>query len=438
MSFTVAIVGRPNVGKSTLFNRLVGKREAIVDNYSGVTRDRKYGESYWNGKYFNVVDTGGFVPNSDDLFEKAIEEQVKIAIENASLIVFLVDVTTGITDLDDDMARLLRRSDKTVLLVVNKVDDANRMADVAEFYSLGFDEVFPIASISGSGTGDLLDAIVSYMKEPEPQPDDEQQPHIPRFAIIGQPNVGKSSLVNALVGEARHIVTPIAGTTRDAIDTHYNLFQKEFILVDTAGIRKKAKVHENLEFYSVMRAINALDAADVCLLVIDAQVGIEMQDINIFRLAERKKKGVVILVNKWDAVEKDTHTAKSYADAIKAKIAPFVDVPIIFISALEKLRIFKAMEEALDVYSRRQTRISTHHLNEFLQEATAQYPPPAEKGKAVKIKYVTQLPLAYPTFAFFCNHPRYVKEAYRNYLENQLRKRYNFSGVPLTLHFRQK
>jgi GTP-binding protein len=435
MSFTVAIVGRPNVGKSTLFNRLVGKREAIVDNFSGVTRDRKYGESYWNGKIFNVVDTGGFVPHSDDLFERAIEEQVKIAIELASIIIFLVDVTTGITDLDDEMARLLRRSDKKVLLVVNKVDDSNRMSDVAEFYSLGFDELFQIASISGSGTGDLLDAIAEYIKEPEPE---TIEVHIPRFAIIGQPNVGKSSLVNALVGEQRHIVTPIAGTTRDAIDTHYNMFQKEFILIDTAGIRKKAKVHENLEFYSVMRAINALDNADVCLLVIDAQIGIEMQDINIFRLAERKKKGVLILVNKWDAVEKDTHTTKTYTEAFKAKIAPFVDVPIIFISALEKLRIFKAMEEALAVYERRQTRIATHVLNEFLEEVTTQHPPPSEKGKFIKIKYMTQLPLPYPAFALFCNHPRYIKESYRNYIENQMRKRFDFSGVPLTLHFRQK
>jgi len=435
MSFTVAIVGRPNVGKSTLFNRLVGKREAIVDNYSGVTRDRKYGESYWNGKTFNVVDTGGFVPNSDDLFERAIEEQVKIAIEMASIIVFLVDVTTGITDLDDEMARLLRRSDKKVLLAVNKVDDANRMSDVAEFYSLGFDELFPIASISGSGTGELLDAIAEYIKEPEPQPEIQ---HIPRFAIIGQPNVGKSSLVNALVGEQRHIVTPIAGTTRDSIDTHYNMFQKEFILIDTAGIRKKAKVHENLEFYSVMRAINALDNADVCLLVIDAQIGIEMQDINIFRLAERKKKGILIMVNKWDAVEKDTHTTKTYIEAFKQRIAPFSDVPIIFISATEKLRIFKAMEEALEVYKRRQTRIPTHKLNEFLEEITTQNPPPSEKGRFIKIKYVTQLPLAYPAFAFFCNHPRYIKESYRNYVENQMRKRFDFSGVPLTIFFRQK
>lgn len=436
MSFTVAIVGRPNVGKSTLFNRLIGKREAIVDNFSGVTRDRKYGESFWNGKTFNVVDTGGFVPNSDDLFERAIEEQVKIAIEHASLIVFLVDVTTGITDLDDAMARLLRKSDKTVLVVVNKVDDGNRINDVPEFYSLGFDELYPIASISGSGTGDLLDAITSYIKEPAPAAEGER--HIPRIAIVGQPNVGKSSLLNALVGEQRHIVTPIAGTTRDAVDTYYNMFQKEFILVDTAGVRKKAKVHENLEFYSVMRAINALDAADVCMLVIDATVGIEMQDINIFRLAERKKKGVLILVNKWDAVEKDTHTAKTYTDVIKDKIAPFSDVPIIFISALEKLRIFKAMEEALDVYDRRKTRIETSVLNQFLEEVTTQYPPPSEKGKFVKIKYITQLPLPYPAFALFCNFPRYVKESYRNYLENQLRKRFNFSGVPLTLHFRQK
>ncbi len=438
MNFTVAIVGRPNVGKSTLFNRLIGGRDAIVDDISGVTRDRKYGMSFWNGKNFNVIDTGGFVPNSKDIFETAIRDQVRIAIEEASLIVFMLDVTTGITDLDDSMARMLRRANnKQVVAVVNKVDNSKRLLDAAEFYSLGFEHIHFISSINGGGTGDLLDTIAMYIEE-EKEEVSEAENAIPKFAIIGQPNVGKSSLVNALVGEPRHIVTDIAGTTRDSINTHYKRFNKEFLLIDTAGIRKKAKVHENLEFYSVMRAIKAMDEADVCLLLIDASIGIEIQDINIFRLAQRKKKGVVILVNKWDAIEKETYTAKDYEEYICKKIAPFSDVPIIFISALEKTRIFKAIEVALDVYQRRQTKISTSTLNEVMLEAIERYRPPAVKGKFIKIKYVTQLPTHTPSFAFFCNHPRYIKEPYRNYLENQLRSHFNFTGVPVTIYFRKK
>ena len=440
MSFTVAIVGRPNVGKSTLFNRLIGSRDAIVDDVSGVTRDRKYGESYWNGREFNVIDTGGFVQHSDDVFEKAIREQVTIAIEEASLIIFMVDVTTGITDLDEDMANMLRRSTKKVLLAVNKVDNAQRQIDAAEFYSFGFEDTFFLSSMNGSGTGEVLDALVSYM--PPALTEEEiaanEAASLPKFAIVGQPNVGKSSLLNALIGESRNIVTDIAGTTRDSINTHYKLFGKEFLLIDTAGIRKKAKVHENLEFYSVMRAISAIDEADVCFLLIDAQTGIEGQDLNILRLAERKNKGVVILVNKWDLVEKETNTARDFTEAIKHRIAPFRDVPIIFISALDKTRIFKGMEVGLEVYERRKQRIPTSQLNEIIREAIEKHQPPAHRGSEIKINYVTQLPTPYPSFAFFSNYPRFIREPYRNYLENQLRKNFNFEGVPLVLYFREK
>ncbi len=435
MSFTVAIVGRPNVGKSTFFNRLIGKREAIVDDISGVTRDRIYGESFWNGKDFDVIDTGGFVTHSDDVFEAAIRDQVRIAIDEASLIIFMVDVTTGITDLDDQVAKMLRKSDKQVILCVNKVDNHYRLLEGAEFYSLGFEQTFFVSAINGDNTGDIMDAVVSFMPEIE---EEEIENEIPRFAIVGQPNVGKSSLINALTGQERNIVTNIAGTTRDAIHTHYKMFQKEFTLIDTAGIRKKNKVHENLEFYSVMRAIKAMDNADVCLLLIDAQTGIEAQDMNIFKLAQKKKKGIVILVNKWDLIEKETNTAKEFTEHIHHKIAPFTDVPIIFISALEKTRIFKAMEIALKVAERRTFKITTSALNELMQEAIRRYPPPAVKGKHVQIKYVTQLPIYTPAFAFFCNHPRYVRAPYRNYLENQFRKHFNFTGVPLTIYFRQK
>ncbi len=434
MSFTVAIVGRPNVGKSTLFNRLIGERSAIVDNFSGVTRDRKYGESFWNGKTFNVIDTGGFVAHSEDVFEKAIREQVQIAIEEASIVLFLVDVSTGITDLDDEMARILRKSTKKVILVVNKVDNYERTLAANEFYSLGFETVHFIASISGSGTGELLDEVTSYIPDEEPKKDDE----IPRFAIIGQPNVGKSSLVNALVGEPRNIVTDIAGTTRDAVNTLYNRYGKKFWLIDTAGIRKKSKVHENLEFYSVMRAIKAMDDADVCILVIDATLGIEGQDLSIFRLAMKKRKGLMILVNKWDLVSKETNTIKEYKEAILKKTAPMTDIPIIFVSALEKTRIYRAIETAVDIAERRKGKVPTSLLNEVMLEAIEKYPPPSIKGKYIRIKYVTQLPTYTPNFAFFCNLPRYIKEPYRNYIENKLRDKFDFTGVPIGIYFRQK
>lgn len=435
MGFTVAIVGRPNVGKSTLFNRLIGQRASIVDDESGVTRDRKYGMSTWNGKTFNVIDTGGFVPNSDDVFEKAIREQVNIAMEESSLIVFVVDVLTGITDLDDSMANLLRRSDKTVLLAVNKVDNHLRQLDAMEFYSLGFEETYFISSINGSGSGELLDAVTGHIPD---EMEDAKESDIPRFAIIGQPNVGKSSLVNALIGETRNIVTDIAGTTRDTIHTHYNLYQKEFLLIDTAGIRRKARVHENLEFYSVMRAIKAMDEADVCILVVDAQMGIEAQDMSIFRLAVKKKKGVILLINKWDLIEKDSNTINEFKKKILEKFAPFTDLPILFISALYKQRIFRAIETAIDVFNRRSTKIPTSQLNEVMLKAIEKHNPPSIKGRYVRIKYVTQLPTHSPAFAFFCNYPRYIKQPYKNYLENQLRQHFNLTGVPVALYFRKK
>lgn len=434
MSNIVAIVGRPNVGKSTFFNRLIGERQAIIDNMPGVTRDRQYGSSFWNGKTFNVVDTGGFVEHSDDVFEAAIRSQVRIAIEEAAVILFMVDVTTGITDLDEDVADLLRRTDKPVYLVVNKVDNAERYMEANEFWSLGIENTFFISSLTGSGTGELLDAVVEHIQD-----EAQQESTLPRIAIVGQPNVGKSSLTNALLGEERHIVTDIAGTTRDAIHTRYSKFGKEFLLIDTAGIRKKAKVHENIEFYSVMRAIRAMEESDVCMLMVDAQTGLEMQDISIFRLAQRRNKGVVIVVNKWDLVEnKETNTARDFERAIHQRIAPFTDVPIVFVSATEKIRIYKAMETALEVFENRSRKIKTSQLNEVMLEAIQRYPPPAYRGRLIKIKYVTQLPTPFPSFAFFCNHPKHVREPYRNYLENQLRKNFNFTGVPINIFFREK
>ncbi|HOY19847.1 MAG TPA: ribosome biogenesis GTPase Der [Haliscomenobacter sp.] len=434
MSNIVAIVGRPNVGKSTFFNRLIGERQSIVDNISGVTRDRQYGASYWNGKNFTVVDTGGFVPHSDDVFEAAIREQVKIAVDEASVIIFLVDVTTGITDLDEEVANLLRRSKKPVFLVVNKVDNGQRLFEANEFWSLGFENTLFLSALTGSGSGEILDAVADHLSDDE-QPKEDS---LPRFAIVGQPNVGKSSLTNALLGEDRNIVTEIAGTTRDSIDALYTKFDKEFILVDTAGIRKKAKVHENLEFYSVLRAIKAIEDCDVCILMIDAQTGVESQDQAIFRLAQRRNKGIVILVNKWDLVEKSTNTARDVEKVIKERIAPFTDVPVVFVSVHEKTRIFRAIEVALEVYENRNRKVKTSELNELLLELIEKMPPPAHKGRHIKIKYVTQLPLAYPAFAFFCNHPSHVKENYRQFLENQLRKNYNFAGVPISIFFRQK
>ena len=435
MAQIVAIVGRPNVGKSTLYNRLIGEQEAIIDDISGVTRDRKYGSCEWNGKTFTVIDTGGFVHGSDDVFEKAIRNQVKIAIDEANIILFMVDVTTGITDLDEEVARMLRKTEKDVFVIVNKADNPNRLLAANEFYSLGFENTFFLSAISGSGTGEILDAIAERI---EFQEETEEEETLPRFAIIGQPNVGKSSLTNALLGFERNIVTEIAGTTRDSIHSHYNQFGKEFLLIDTAGLRKTGKVHEDLEFYSVIRAIRAVEEADVCLLMIDAETGIEAQDMQIFQLAVRRRKGVVILVNKWDLVEKETNTAKEVEDRIKQKLAPFNDVPVVFISATEKTRIFKAIEVAMDVYERRNQKIRTPELNTWLEEVTTAHPPPSHRGKFVKIKYGNQLPLAYPAFAFFCNYPSAVKGSYKNYLENQLRKRYNFTGVPVAIYFREK
>ncbi len=433
MSNIVAIVGRPNVGKSTLYNRLIGERQAIIDDTSGVTRDRQYGLSHWNGKTFTVVDTGGFVQGSDDVFEAAIRSQVRIAIEEASVLVFMVDVTTGITDLDEEVASMLRRGDKEVFLVVNKVDNSQRQLEANEFWSMGFEQTFFLSSLTGSGTGDLLDAVTEQLQEEEPLESD-----LPKFAILGQPNVGKSSLVNALLGEDRNIVTDIAGTTRDSIHSKYTKFDKEFLIIDTAGIRKKSKVHENLEFYSVMRAIKAMEEADVCILMVDAQTGIEAQDMSIFRLAQRRNKGVVVLVNKWDLVEKETNTARDFEAQLREKLAPFRDVPIVFISALEKQRIFKAIESALEVYENRSRKIKTSDLNDLLLPIIDKVPPPTYRGKMVKIKYITQLPTYYPAFAFFCNHPKHVKENYRNFLENQLRKQFNFTGVPIGIFFRKK
>ena len=434
MSYTVAITGRPNVGKSTFFNRMLEERKSIVDDFSGVTRDRQYGVAEWAGKSFNVIDTGGFVADSDDIFEREIRKQVHIAIAEANAIIFMVDVTTGITNLDEEMAELLRRSPKPVYLVVNKVDNYNRELEAAEFYSLGFEKIFFLSSISGSGTGELLDEICSRIQEEKT----EEETTVPKFAIIGQPNVGKSSLLNALTGQERTIVSDIAGTTRDAVHTRYNLFNKDFILIDTAGIRRKKKVSEDLEFYSVIRAISAVDEADVCILLLDAEKGITAQDLNIFSLAAKKGKGIVVLVNKWDLVKKETNTARDYEKTLKQKLAPFNDVPIIFISATEKVRIFQAMETALKVYENRLQKIPTSKLNEVMQKAMESYHAPVVRGHAVKIKFVTQLPTAVPSFAFFCNFPNDIKTPYKNYLENQLRQNFDLSGVPIRIFFRKK
>jgi GTP-binding protein len=437
MSFTVAITGRPNVGKSTFFNRLLEQRKAIVDDVSGVTRDRQYGVAEWIGKSFNLIDTGGFVPQSDDVFEIEIAKQVNIAIQEANVIIFMVDVSTGITNLDESMADLLRRSHKPVFLAVNKVDNHNRMLEASEFYSLGFEHIFFLSSISGSGTGELLDAVVNEMKDDGDNVTDTTE-GTPKFAIIGQPNVGKSSLLNALVGQERTIVSDIAGTTRDTIHTHYNLYNKEFILIDTAGIRRKTKVHEDLEFYSVIRAIKAIDEADICLLLIDAGKGITAQDLSIYSLAVNKGKGIVVLVNKWDLIEKETNTARDYEKDLKERLAPFNDVPIIFISVTEKQRIFKSIEAALEVYENKFRKVPTSQLNDIMLKAVEQFHPPVVRGNSVKIKYVTQLPTHTPSFAFFCNYPDDIKAPYRNYLENKLREKFHFKGVPVRLFFRKK
>ncbi len=435
MNTIIAIVGRPNVGKSTLFNRLIQRREAIVDSVSGVTRDRHYGKSDWNGKNFSVIDTGGYAVGSDDIFEGEIRKQVDLAIEEADIIVFVVDVTEGITPMDTEVANLLRKVTKPVFMAVNKVDNAMRDADAYEFYNLGLkNDYFTISSINGSGTGELLDAITAII----PDDTDEETSELPRFAVVGRPNAGKSSFINALIGVERNIVTDIAGTTRDSIDTKYNRFGFDFNLVDTAGIRRKAKVKEDLEFYSVMRAVRTIEHCDVAIVMIDATRGFEGQDQSIFWLAEKNKKGIVILVNKWDLVEKETNTVKEYEAMVRREIAPFTDVPIIFISVLTKQRIFKAIETAVKVFENRSKRIPTSKLNETMLEIIKQNPPPAWKGKFVKVKYCMQLPTPTPQFVFFCNLPQYVRDPYKRYIENKLREIYDFKGVPVIIYFRQK
>jgi GTPase len=435
MSRIVAIVGRPNVGKSTLFNRFVESRKAIVDDVSGVTRDRIYGKCLWNGIEFSVIDTGGYVVHSDDVFEEQIRKQVHLALDEADVVLFVTDVEAGITDLDEAMADLLRRSSKPALLVVNKVDNNMRLSDAQEFYSLGLGEIYTISSMSGSGTGDLLDEVVKLLPD---GPVHEEGENLPKFTVVGRPNVGKSSFINALIGEERNIVTDIAGTTRDALHTRYNKFGYDFIIIDTAGLRKKAKVKEDLEFYSVLRSVRTIEEADVCLLMIDADRGIEAQDLNIFNLIIRNKKGVVILVNKWDLIEKDNHTTGKFQKEIRERLAPFSDVPVIFISAHTRQRIHKALETAMEVYKNRSSKIKTSELNEVLLKAIEAYPPPAWKGKYIKIKYCTQLPTPTPSFAFFANLPQYIKEPYKRYIENQIRESFNFSGVPIQVYFRQK
>ena len=447
MSYTVAIVGRPNVGKSTLFNRLLEERKAIVDDISGVTRDRQYGVTEWNGKTFNVIDTGGFVPDSRDMFETEIRKQVNIAIEEANAIIFMVDAAVGLTDLDSSMANMLRRSTKPVYVCVNKVDNATRALEGTEFYGMGFEHNYFLSAISGSGTGELLDAVTSAMKDepvkvvntelPEGA-EPEEAPAIPKIAIMGQPNVGKSSLLNAMIGQNRTIVSDIAGTTRDTIHTHYNMFQKEFVLIDTAGIRRKNKEKDDLEFYSIIRAIKAMDEADVCLLVIDAVKGITAQDLSIFSLAAKKGKGIVVLVNKWDLIEKETNTARDYEKVLKDKLAPFTDVPILFISALEKTRIFKAIELALEVFDNKHRKIPTSKLNDIMLKVVQNYQAPVVRGHIIKIKFVSQLPTRVPSFAFFTNFPDDIKTPYRNYLENQIRANFKFTGVPVRIYFRKK
>jgi GTP-binding protein len=434
MGNIVAIVGRPNVGKSTLFNRLTETRQAIVDEVSGVTRDRHYGRVIWNGQEFSIIDTGGYVTHSDDIFEGEIRKQVVLAIEEADVVLFLVDVTGGITDLDQTIAGMLRKIEKPVMLVVNKVDNAERLYDAAAFYSLGLGETFALSSINGSGTGEMLDHLTSLFVKGE----EEEEPEIPRIAVVGRPNVGKSSLINALVGEERNIVTPLSGTTRDSIHTRYTKYQHDFILVDTAGLRKKGKVKEDLEFYSVMRSVRAIEHADVCMLLLDATIGIESQDVNIFHLIERNRKGVVVLVNKWDLVEKETQTLKQFEKTIRQRLEPFDDVPVLFISALTKQRIHRALETAIQVYENRKMRIPTSKLNEVMQQAIEEHHPPAVKGKYIRIKYVTQLPTHAPAFAFYCNLPQYIKEPYKRYLENQIREHFSFTGVPIRIFMRKK
>ncbi|MEE4115684.1 MAG: ribosome biogenesis GTPase Der [Marinilabiliaceae bacterium] len=434
MSRIVAIVGRPNVGKSTLFNRLTESRQAIVDEESGVTRDRHYGRATWNGVDFSVIDTGGYVTNSEDVFEGEINKQVLLAVDEADIIIFMVDVVSGITDHDEAVARLLRRTDKSVFVVVNKVDNNDRRPDAAEFYSLGLGEIYLISSANGGGTGELLDVLVKKLPESDNPPLD----NIPKYAIVGRPNVGKSTLINTLLEEERNIVTPVAGTTRDSIYTLYNKFQHKFYLVDTAGLRKKAKVNEDLEFYSTLRSVRAIENSDVCLLLIDASRGVESQDLNILYLAIKNSKGIVVVVNKWDLVEKETNSTVKLEKIIKDRTAPFTDYPVLFISAINKQRIHRVLDTAIAVYNNRTKKISTSELNNVMLKAIEKNPPPAIKGKYIRIKYVTQLPTHSPSFAFFCNLPQYVKEPYKRYLENRLRENFNFSGVPVKIFFRKK
>jgi GTP-binding protein len=435
MSNIVAIVGRPNVGKSSLFNRLIEERKAIVDETSGVTRDRQYGHSDWNGKKFSVIDTGGYVMGGDDTFEQEIRKQVQLAIDEADVILFLVDVREGLTPMDEDVAEMLRRCNKKIIVAVNKVDTPKEMVGVSEFYSLGLGELYPIAGITGSGTGELLDALVADFDAG----DDDPTADLPRIAVVGRPNVGKSSFINTITGTERNIVTPIAGTTRDSIYTHYNMFGFEFNFVDTAGLRKKQKVNEDLEFYSVLRSVRAIENSDVCILMLDASQGLEQQDLNIFSLAQRNHKGIVIVVNKWDLVEKESNTHKQFEELIRSRISPFDDVPIVFTSVINKQRVYKVLETAKQVYESRSRRISTSELNEtMLPIVKEQNPPPAWKGKFIKVKYITQLQTAYPQFVFFCNLPQYVRDPYKRFVENRMRELWDFHGIPMTIYFRAK
>ena len=434
MSNILSLIGRPNVGKSTFFNRLIKAREAIVDSVAGVTRDRHYGKSDWNGYEFSVIDTGGYVVGSDDIFEAEIRKQATLAIEESDVIILMVDGREGLTPLDEEVADILRQSGKPYYLAVNKIDSPSNYLDYTEFYALGIPDIYPISAASGGGTGDLLDAVVQHFSKDK----EENTYDLPHIAIVGKPNVGKSSIINAFLGEERHIVTPLAGTTRDTIFTRYKSFGFDFYLIDTAGLRKKSKVEEDLEFYSVMRAVRSIENADVCIVMADASQGFEQQDLNIFGLAARNHKGIVLVMNKWDLVEKDTHTHKEYEDLIRKRIAPFNDVPIIFTSVKEKQRIYKVLETAVQVYQNRTLKISTSELNDTLLPIIQQTPPPMNKDKVIRIKYVTQLPVAYPTFAFFCNLPQYVVDSYKRFLENQIRKHWNFSGVPIEIYFRKK